>query len=213
MQGIEGAADGIDRLVAAIKGAAHDPHHPDGVGVAALDRLGGVELQPACFEGNQPRLHIEVSAKFVPADLGVGAHHQVWTAGLEAGGQAPLPPAPLEHQPAEHAALAGAGGGGADGGGGIGRMPEVGQDPQAALFELGGLGIFVFINHVFVGALLHQAARLGFHPGAHKCGQVEAGVAIKHQVVVHQLVGQIAGQPLLTEAMAGDLGCIELAQL
>ena len=213
LQGVEGLLQPIDRLVAAVEGAAHDAHHADRVLIAALHGFRGAQLQPVGLQRHQPRLHVEVGAELVPADLGVGAHHQIGAAGLQPSGLAPLPPAPLEHQAAEHAALAGAGGGGADGGGGIGGMPEVGQDAQTALLQLCRLGIFVLVDDVLVGAFLHQPARLRLHPGAHEGGQVEPGVAVQHQVIVDQLIGQIARQSLLAQPVAGDLRGLQLAQL
>ena len=125
--------------------------------------------------------------------------------GLAALGTAPLPPVPLEHHAAEHAALAGARGGGAHRLAGIRRMPEVGQDPQTALFQFSGLGIFVLVDHVLLGAVLHQLQRLGLHPGAHEGGEIQAGVAVEHQVVVHQLIGQIRLQALVAEPITRHL--------
>ena len=189
LQGIELPAQLFDRLVAAIEGAAQDAHHPDRVLIAAGHRLLGAELETIRRDRHQARLYIEVGAELVPADLGVGAHHQVGAAALQARRPASLAPVPLHHQAAEHAALAGAGGGGANGLGGIGGIPEIGQDPQTALLQFGGLGIFVLIDDVLIGAFLHQPPCLRLHPGAHKGGQIQASVAIEHQVVVDQLVG------------------------
>ena len=189
LQGIELTAQLFDRLVAAIEGAAHDAHHPDRVLIAAGYSLLGAELETIRRDRHQARLHIEIGAELIPADLGVGAHHQVWVAAPQARRPASLAPVPLHHQAAEHAALAGARGGGADGLGGIGGVPEIGQDAQAALLQFGSLGIFVLVDDVLVGAFLHQAPRLRLHPGAHESGQVEAGVSIEHQVVVDELVG------------------------
>ena len=137
-------------------------------------------MQAVLAERHQPRFHIEVGAKLVPADLGVGPHYQVGAGAVGTGRLLPLAPMPLHHQAPEHAALAGARGGGAHGGTGIRGMPQLRQHPQATLLQFGGLGVFILINHVFLGALLHQPPGLGFHPGAHKGGHVEPGVAVEH---------------------------------
>ena len=85
-------------------------------------------------------------------------------------------------------------------------MPEVGENPQTTLFEFGGLRVLILINHILLGTLLHQLERLGLHPGTHKGGEIQTCIAIQHQVIVHQLVGQISRQPCITQAIPGDLG-------
>ena len=119
---------------------------------------------------------------------------------------------PTQHHAAQHARFAGAGGGGANGSLGIRRIPKPGQHAQAAILQLGGLGIFVLIDHVFVGALAHQMQRFWLHPGADKGRQIEHGVAIQHQVVVDELVGQIGVQAMLRQLIARQHG-IGLAAL
>jgi hypothetical protein len=112
---------------------------------------------------------------------------------------------PAHHQTAEHAGLAGAGGGGAHRLVRIRGMPEIGNDLETAFLNLSGLGIFILINHIFFRTFLHQPPRLRLHPGAHKSGQVEPGIAIEHQVIVDQLITQIGAQALFRQAIAGDL--------
>ena len=85
-------------------------------------------------------------------------------------------------------------------------MPEVRQDPQTALLKLRRLGIFVLVDHVLFSALLHQQQCFGLNPSAHKGGQIEPCVAIQHQVIVHQLIGQIGPQARFSQLIAGNLG-------
>jgi hypothetical protein len=44
---------------------------------------------------------------------------------------------------------------------------------------------------MFVEALGHQLLGLRLHPGGDERGHVQTGVAVEHQLVVNQLVGDI----------------------
>jgi hypothetical protein len=70
-------------------------------------------------------------------------------------------PVPLEGQAAEHGCFAGAGGGAADGAGGFGRVPEIGEHVDAALFDGRGLRVFILVDHVLVGGLVHELLTSG----------------------------------------------------
>ena len=130
--------------------------------------------------------------------------------GLSAGlalGRAPLLPAPLEREPAEHRRLARAGRRAAGRLVGIGRVPQPAEDVHAAHLELGGLRVLVLVDHVLVEALGHQLLGLRLHPGGHERGQVQAGVAVEHQLVVDDLVGDVGrelalGQPVPRDPVA-----------
>jgi hypothetical protein len=142
----------------------------------------------------------------VVVDVREAPIERITATGIQTRRQASLPPPPLEHQAAKHAPFARAGGGGAHGLARIRRMPEVGQDAQAPLLQLRGLGVFVLVDDVLVGAFLHQLAGLRLHPGAHEGGQIQAGVAIEHQVVVDELIGVRGVEAAGGERIAGDLG-------
>jgi len=72
----------------------------------------------------------------------------------------------------------------------IGRVPEVGQHGHAAVLDLGRLRVLVLVDHVLGQAFGHEPAHLGLHPVGHERGQVLAGVAVEHQLVVDDLVGR-----------------------
>ena len=72
-----------------------------------------------------------------------------------------------------------------------GRVPEVAEDVDAAHLELGRLRVLVLVDHVLVEAVTHQLSRLRLHPGRHEGGQVEAGVAVQHQLIGDHLVGDV----------------------
>jgi hypothetical protein len=66
-------------------------------------------------------------------------------------------------------------------------VPQLGQDADAARFELGRLRVLILVDHVLAEALGHEHFRLRLHPGGHEGGQVEAGVAVQDQLVPHHL--------------------------
>ena len=172
LQGIEGGLQLLDRFVTAVKGAAEDTHNANGVAITEGARFLDTQLQTLRRDRHHFGLHIEVGAELVPADLGVTTHHQVGTVVGEAGGLAALAPMPAHHQAAQHAGLTGTRGGGAHRLIRVGSMPEIGDDLEAALLNLRSLGIFVLIDHIFFGALLHQLPRLWLHPSSNKRGQI-----------------------------------------
>ncbi|MDD4836953.1 MAG: hypothetical protein PHU72_07615 [Dethiosulfovibrio sp.] len=59
---------------------------------------------------------------------------------------------------------------------------------NAPRLELGGLGIFVLVYHVFIHTLVHEFVDLRINPGLTEGGQVLSGVSVEHQFVVYKLV-------------------------
>ena len=106
LQPIKAAVNLGDGLVTAIEGAAQNPHHTDGVLIAIGNCLLASEMEPLGGDRHQPGFHIEVGTKLVPADLGVGAHHQIGAPIIEASGTPLLSPVPLEHHAPQHAGFA-----------------------------------------------------------------------------------------------------------
>jgi hypothetical protein len=70
----------------------------------------------------------------------------------------------------------------------------VAEHRHAAGLELGGLRVLVFVDHVLVEALGHELLGLGLHPRGHERGHVQPGVAVEHQLVVDDLVRDVARQ-------------------
>ena len=64
-------------------------------------------------------------------------------------------------------------------------MPEVGQHMDAASLDLGRLRILVLVDHVLVDALRHQLGNLRLRPRLAKGGEILAGVAVEHQLVMN----------------------------
>ena len=80
----------------------------------------------------------------------------------------------------------------------------VGQDGDAAPLELRGLRVLVLVDHVLVDALGHELPGLRLHPGGDERGQVEAGVAVEHQLVVDDLVGDVGAKLAVGDAVSRD---------
>jgi len=68
-------------------------------------------------------------------------------------------------------------------------MPQLSEHVNAAHFKLGGLRIFVLVDHVFVEGFRHELVGLGLHPRAAESGEVEAGTAVEDELVVDEVVG------------------------
>jgi hypothetical protein len=197
-QPVQGRRDLGHRFVGAVEGGAEHSHHANGVLIARPDGALGHEVRRTMSDRYQSRLHLPVAAEFLPTDLDVGPHDQVWPAPGTPG-----PPPALEGEAAEHAGFTRAGGRAADRPGARG-VPQVGQDAHAAALELRALRILVSVDQILVQALGDQLVRLRFHPCGHERGQVEARVAVQHELVVHELVGRSGVDPRLRQPPAGD---------
>ena len=197
-------ADLGDRLVTAVHGRAHDRYHADGVLVAAGCGLRPAQVQPALLHRHLPRLHLPVPAELVPAHLDVRSHHQVGPGGVQASLLPALPPAPQQRHATQHARLARPGGRGAGGRLLRRRVPQIGQDADAARFEFRGLRVLILVDHVLGQAVRHQLGRLRLHPGGHERGQVEPGVAVQDQLVAYRLQCGVRQQAMLGQPVPRD---------
>jgi hypothetical protein len=95
LQPVERVGDLCERLVAAIERGAEDRDHPDRVLVAPGDRLLRAEVKALALHRDQPWFNVPVAAELLPADLDVGAHHEIRVIGRFAGvthTPAPAPP-------------------------------------------------------------------------------------------------------------------------
>ena len=95
----------------------------------------------------------------------------------------------------------------AGGRGGLRRVPQPAEDVDAARLDLRGLRILVLVDHVLVEALGHEPLGLRLHPRRDKRREVQAGVAVEHQLVVDDLVGDVrrhltVGQLVTRNALA-----------
>ena len=76
---------------------------------------------------------------------------------------------------------------------GSGAMPEVADHVDAAHLHEGRLRILVLVDHVLVERLRHELLGIGVHARGHERRQVEARVAVQHELVVDDLVGDLGG--------------------
>ncbi len=201
---VERRADLGDRLVRAVEGRAEDRDDADRVLVALRDGLLGGEVEAVALHRDEAHLDVPVVGELLPADLDVDAHDEVRPVGGLALGLAPLLPAPLEGQAAEHRRLARAGRRAPGRLVGVRRVPEAAEDVHAAHLEVGCLRVLVLVDHVLVEALGHELLGLRLHPRGDERGQVQARVAVEHQLVVDDLVGDVAGHLALGQLVPGD---------
>ena len=204
-----------DVLVRAVERGAEDADDADRVLVAGGGDVLGVQRGLAGPDRDLLGLDLPVAAELVPADLDVGADDQVGPVGGSAGLLLPLLPAPLQGQAGEHAGLGGADGGAADRVVGLGGVPEVGDDVEAAVLELCGLRVLVAVDEVLVRGLGHQLLGLRLHPGGAEGRDVEPGVPVEHQLVhdhvvrrlrVHGVLGHPASRDVDDGAVPAELG-------
>ncbi len=83
-------------------------------------------------------------------------------------------------------------------------MPEAGEHVHAATLELRGLRVLILVDDVLVDRLGHEPLRLRIHPGSDERREVEACVAVEHQLVVHDLVREVGWQLALREMQLGN---------
>ena len=202
LQIVERGADLGDRLVRPVERRAEDRHDPDRVLVAELHRLLGREREAVALHRDEPHLDVPVVGELLPADLDVDAHDDVRLVRGLARRLAPLLPEALQRETAEHRRLARARRRAPCRLRGVGRVPEVAEDVDAAHLELRGLRVLVLVDHVLVEALRHQLLGLRLHPGGHERGDVQARVAVEHELVVDHLVGRVGRELARREGVA-----------
>ena len=206
---VERRADLLDRLVGSVERRSEDRDDADRVLVAALHRLLGRQREAIALHRDEAHLDVPVVGELLPADLDVDAHHQVRLVGRLALRLALVLPAALERQTAEHRGFARAGGRAAGRLQRVGGVPQPAQDVHAARLDLRGLRILVLVDHVLVEALGHQRPGLRLHPGRHERREVQPRVAVDHQLVVDDLVGDVGRQLARREGVTRDALALE----
>ncbi len=190
---VQGHADVRDGLVGTVVRGTEDRHDADGVVVAVRGERVRREVVAARLHRDVTRLHLEVVGELLPAHLDVRAHHDVRSRGVLALGASALLPAALEGEAAEHRGLARTGRGAAADLLRLRRVPEPGEHPDAALLHRRDLRVLGAVGEVLLGGLRHQLPCLRLHPRRHEGGEVEAGVAVEHQLVAYAAADQVGG--------------------
>ena len=201
---VERGTDLLDGLVRALERRAQDRDDADRVLVAERDSFLCREVKAVALHRHEPHLDVPVIGELLPADLDVDSHHEVRPVRRLAGGGAALLPAALEREAAEHRRFARARRRATGRLFGIGRVPEATENVDAAHLERGRLRVLVLVDHVLVQALGHQLLGLRLHPGGDEGGEVHARVAVEHQLVVDDLVGDVGGYLTFTQLVSGD---------
>jgi hypothetical protein len=120
-----------------------------------------------------------------------------------------LLPEALERQPAEHRSLARPGRRAARDLLSVGGVPEAAEGMDAAHLEVGGLRVLVLVDHVLVEALGHQPLGLRFHPGGDEGREVHPCIAVEHQLVVDDLIGDVRRHLGVRDLMSRDVLAFE----
>ena len=108
-----------------------------------------------------------------------------------------------EHR--QHDRLGGADRGGARGllvSGRVEQAPDHRDDP---LVDHLGLRVLVLVDQVLGERLGGQQVGLRLHPAGHERGEVERGVAVEVELVVHELVGGVGAHALGGQPVLGDV--------
>jgi hypothetical protein len=83
-------------------------------------------------------------------------------------------------------------------------MEQVGEHVDAAVMDVGRLGIFVLIDVVLAQAVGEQPVGLRLHPGRHESGQVEGRIAVEVELVANDPVCDIGRHHLLGQLVPRD---------
>ncbi len=189
---VERVGQRLHQLVAARVGDAERRHHEDRVLVDTGQHVVGVHAVVPRRHRHLAHLDVPVLGELVPHHLHRPAHHVRLVGGLALRFTLG-PPSPLGRHAGQHAGLGRADARRADGVGRLGCVPEVGHHVHAAALDLGGLRVLVLVDHVLVDAQVHERVHLGLLPRLAEGGQVLAGVAVEHELVVHGLVRRRQG--------------------
>src|SRR5258708_2937830 len=106
LQVVQSGTDLFDWFVATIKCATQDGDNANGILVAELDCFFGIQMIAMGLDRNKAWLNLPVASKFVPADLDIGSHHQIWFVSWFALCSHALTPAPIHGHAAQHRSLA-----------------------------------------------------------------------------------------------------------
>src|SRR5262249_45048682 len=88
---------------------------------------------------------------------------------------------------------------------GLRGVPESAEHLDAAHLDRRGLRVLVLVDHVLVETLGHQLLGLRLHPGGPEGREVHTRVAVQHQLVVDDLVGDVGGHLALCERELRDV--------
>lgn len=192
LDAVEFGGDLGDGLVVAGVGDAEDGDDADGVLVDVLGELMGPQTGGVGLDRDLAQFDVEVAGELLPADLDRPAH-QIGPVDGQALGLAAGAPAEFEGEAAEHGGFAGPGGRAAGGRAAGRRVPQVGEDVDAAGLDFRGLRVLVLVDHVLVEALVHQAVDAVVGPSGAEGGEVLGRVAVEEQLVAEQFVDDLGG--------------------
>ena len=155
-------------------------HDADGVFIAHLQRLLGIERDVIQRQGHGAQFDLPQLAEFLPYDLKSGAHHQIrLVEGFACGLAAVAPAQPCGHA-AQHTCLRRT-----DAQrsglplGLFGGVPQIGDDIQTAAAHHRDTRILRLVDIVDVDRLVHQARGVIIHVGRHERRQIEPRLRLR----------------------------------
>lgn len=146
--GDQQVVDGLCILIVAGVRGSEDRHDTNGVFIHQRHGRLGVNDEALPRAVDVLFVNLKVARRLFPADLNGRRHDDVGVLGRLAGGLAALLPAALHGEDGEHDGLGGADGGGADGVAVVGGVEEVGNHVDAAVLDVGGIGVLFVVDEV-----------------------------------------------------------------
>jgi len=80
-------------------------------------------------------------------------------------------------------------------------MEQMGEHADAALLDLGGLGVLRVVDEVAVKVLNDDPLDLGLHPGGHERREVPNRDPVEHELLLEQAQRVQRGHPVLRHAL------------
>ena len=203
IQLVQRIVDFLDWFVTTGERSAKNGGDANGVLIAPLHGFLGIQAIAVAFHRNEAGLNLPVPAELLPTNLNIDAHDHIGFVSRLTFGLHSLLPLPLQGHATQHAGFAGPGCGAAGGCFMIGRIPTAGKHVDAAHLQFRRLRVFILVDHVLVERVSHQLARFRLHPCGYKCGQIQSGIAIQHQLVVDQVVRSLRQHPFFRDLVLG----------
>lgn len=202
--GVERLVEPLDVVVEPRPGDAGDRHDADRILVAEPERRLDVERRVLHVDRHGAQLDLPQLAELLPDDLVGRTHHQVGFVEGLAGSLAAVAPAEPGCHAAQHAGLRRAD---ARSSGLplrlLGRVPEVGEDVQAAAAHDGHARVLRLVDVIDVDRLVHQPGGVVVHVGRDERGQVQARLGLGVGLLLDHLVGHLGGRLALGYELRG----------
>jgi hypothetical protein len=175
--------------------------HPDRVLIDVWLHVLGPDRVLVVRERHDARLDIEIATELLPHDMHVTAEHEVGTVDRLALCLTAITPLPLQRQRSEHDCLRRSLC--ARPGRLSGRIEQVGEHANAALLDLGCLGILGVVDEIRVQRSGDQAVGLGLHPGGDEGREVAHRESVEQHLFAEKTESVLGGHAALGQLVVG----------